>query len=129
LSRQFLEDDIMRTAAAIVFGLVLAAAARGGEGIPSRQVLADMGLGGLKILSDDEAASVRGMGFVGIGGGADLFKDSLRNYEKQVKQFHKEVNKFQWAIEKHLQRWPGSVSPPTHHDMKPPKMPGGGKPW
>jgi hypothetical protein len=110
----------MRTAAAIVFGLALSTAAFGADGAPSREVLAEMGLGGMQVLSDTEAANIRGTGFVGFEG-FHIFKDALRDYQKQVKHFHKLVKKFDRKLNNSRQ--------PKHHDMKPPKMPHGGKPW
>jgi hypothetical protein len=126
----------MRTAAAIVFGLALAGAAFGADGAPSRQVLAEMGLSGMQILSDDQAANIRGTGFVGWEG-FDLFKHSLRDFQKQVWQFKKQVKKFDKKIDQHMRQWPTSwkppkdhgMKPPKDHGMKPPKMPHGGKPW
>lgn len=101
----------MRTAAAIVLGLALSNAAFGAEGAPSKQVLADMGLSGMQVLSDDEAANIRGAGFVGLEG-FHMYKQGIHNYQKQVKHFHKQVKRFQHKIEKLV-----------HH------TPHGGKPW
>jgi hypothetical protein len=41
-------------------------------GRPSRQTLAAMGLGGMTILSDEEATSIRGMGWNGGHGGSSV---------------------------------------------------------
>lgn len=115
----------MRTAAAMGLIFAFANTAFAADGVPSRKVLADMGLSGMQVMSDDEAASVRGMGFVGWDG-FDMFQDALKDYRHQVKHFEKIVKKFDHKISK----WPSKhhdMKPPKH-DMKPPKMPhsGGG---
>jgi hypothetical protein len=114
----------MRTTAAMVLVLALAGTAFAADGAPSREVLAQMGLSGMQVMTDDEAASVRGAGFIGWDG-FDMFQDAMKDYRKQVKHFHKIVKKFDRKISK----WPSKnhdMKPPKH-DMKPPKMPHGGK--
>ena len=56
----------MRTAAVILVSLVLSNTAFGAEGAPSEQVLADMGLSSMQVLSDSEASTIRGTGFDGF---------------------------------------------------------------
>src|SRR6185295_11090495 len=69
----FKEDTRMNVGKWFVLGLaivVVAAAgrlARAEDGQPSRQSLSEMGLGGLVVMSDDDAATVRGKGFMGGG--------------------------------------------------------------
>jgi hypothetical protein len=79
----------------------------------------------MQIMSDDEAANVRGMGFVGWDG-FDMFKSALKDYRQQVKHFERIVKKF----DREISKWPSKhhdMKPPKH-DMRPPKMPhvGGG---
>ena len=54
-----------RCGMAIVMIAFLCQAATADDGRPSRDTLADMGLGGLVVVSDDAALSVRGMGYKG----------------------------------------------------------------
>jgi hypothetical protein len=120
----------MRTAAAVVLALALSNAAFAVDGAPSRQVLAEMGLSGMQVMSDDEAAKVRGAGFVGWDG-FDMFQDALKDYRKQVKHFEKLVKKFDhkisnWPPKQHDPKPPKHDMKPPKHDMKPPKMPHGG---
>lgn len=107
----------MRPAAAIVASLVLSATAFGAQGAPSEQVLADMGLSGLQILSDSEASAIRGAGFDGF----DTYRHSIKLYHKTVKAFHKQVKKFDHKLRK--------TSHHKSHGMKPPKMSHGGSRW
>jgi hypothetical protein len=59
-----------------LFGLVIALAAvisqsvRAEESRPSQRTLSEMGLGGLVVMSDDEALGIRGFGFKGGHGGS-----------------------------------------------------------
>src|SRR5262245_20692465 len=125
----------MRTAAvATVLALALSSTAFASDGVPSKQVLTEMGLSGMQIMSDDEAANVRGSGFIGLDG-FDMFQDALRDFRQQVKDFHKQVKKFDRKIinwppkhrdMKHDMRPPKHDMKPPKHDMKPPKMPHGG---
>jgi hypothetical protein len=46
------------------------------DGRPSRDTLADMGLGGLVVVSDDDALSIRGQGFKG-GSSVRIFGNSF----------------------------------------------------
>ena len=100
------------------------------DGMPSKQVLADMGLSGMQIMSDNEAARIRGSGFIGWDA-FDMFKDTLRDFHKQKRQFEKLVKKFDRELNKlshkdHGMRPPKHDMKPPKHDMKPPKMPTGG---
>jgi len=50
---------------AIVVGAMLSQSAQAESGRPSRQTLAQMGLGSLVVMSDNDALAVRGEGFMG----------------------------------------------------------------
>jgi hypothetical protein len=52
----------MRLATAIVLVVALSTTARAEYGLPSDHVLADMGLSGMRILSDHEGLAIRGLG-------------------------------------------------------------------
>jgi hypothetical protein len=54
---------------AIAFAAIICPSAQADGGRPSRQMLSDMGLGGLVVMSDDEALGVRGFGYKGGHGG------------------------------------------------------------
>jgi hypothetical protein len=136
----------MRTAAAVVFGFALSTAAFGADGVPSKQVLADLGLSGLQILSDDQAMDIRGSGFQpGASWNAKLLAtiakleqqvnglttkvlnlDKSSDLRKDVLKFHKYARNIRRTVKKfeHI------VHPKDHHSgMHPPKMSHGGKPW
>ena len=53
----------------IALAAILGQSLQAADGRPSRQTLAAMGLGGMTILSDEEATSVRGFGWKGGNGG------------------------------------------------------------
>jgi hypothetical protein len=52
----------MRLAIAVLFVFAISAAALAEDGIPSRKTLADMGLSGMRIISDHEGLAIRGFG-------------------------------------------------------------------
>ena len=52
----------MRLALVCLFAFALTTTARAEHGLPGNHVLADMGLGGMRILSDHEGLAIRGMG-------------------------------------------------------------------
>lgn len=119
----------MRTTAAIVLGLALSTAAYGADTAPSQQVLAEMGLSGMQIMSDDAASEVRGMGFTFDG--FRLYKAAQRNYQKQVKQYHKLVGKWQRDVDKYLSGGGKHHGGKSHYVGKSNygKMGHGGKRW
>ncbi len=87
----------MRTTAMILFGLALCSAAFGANSAPTRQALAEMGLGEMQILSDDEASHVRGMGFDGINL-HDFKKDFYRDVRSIKRDIHHAQKEVKWSI-------------------------------
>ena len=124
----------MRTTAAVVLGLALSTAAFAADGAPSSEVLAEMGLSGMQVLPDAEAANIRGSGFIGFEG-FHMFKDAMRDYQNQKREFHKMVKKFERKLHKTHQPKRHDMKPPKHdmkppkHGMKPPKMNHVGMRW
>ena len=71
---------------------------------------------GIKVLhkctSVRHAVKAQSLGVDGISiDGFDLYKQSLHDYQHQVKKFHKQVKKFQHKIEKVVSHWPTGVKP------------------
>jgi hypothetical protein len=62
---------------AIVVATAVSQAAWAEDGRPSRQALEQMGLGGIVVMSDDEALTVRGHGYKGGGSSAMAFGNSF----------------------------------------------------
>jgi len=108
----------MRTTAAVLLGLALSSAAFGATTTPSKQALADMGLAGMQVMSDEEATSVRGMGF----DGASQFHAAFADFQKQVTAFEKQVQDFRHDIES-SGSWKQNNMKPPKCDVKPPKPP------
>jgi hypothetical protein len=121
----------MRPAVAIVIGLALSASAFGVEAKPSEQVLAEMGLSGLQILSDSDAMAVRGAGFDGFAtlhSSIKMFHRSVKEFHKAKKDFHKQVKDFHKMVKK-FDRKISKMKHHKPHGMKPPKMNHSGKTW
>lgn len=103
----------MRTTAAIILGLALSSAASGADQVPSRQVLADMGLGGMQILSDNEASSVRGSGF--------SLHDFKKDFYKDVRSIKRDIRSSQKLVAKNIDKVQRIFDSKSHK--------GGGKRW
>ena len=80
----------MRFVPALLITLVLSATARADLGAPSKQTLADMGLGSLQVISDAEAQAIRGAGF----NPAKLLS-GFAHYEQSKLEFRQRVQEFQ----------------------------------
>jgi hypothetical protein len=68
---------------------VLCQSAIANDGRPGRDTLADMGLGGMIVMSDDDAMSVRGQGFKG-GSSARAFGNSFATINTKNGSAHSE---------------------------------------
>ena len=84
----------MKLVTAIVLALALSAVVRAEQGIPSKQTLADIGLGSLRIISDTEAQAIRGAGF----NPAKLLS-GFAHYEQSKLEFQQRVQAFQVRID------------------------------
>jgi hypothetical protein len=73
---------------ALVLTMVVAAAVGADGGRPNRAVLNEMGLGGLTVISDDQAMAVRGRGF--MGSSADAFGNSFATFDSPLGTSHSE---------------------------------------
>ncbi len=92
----------------LVVGMVMttgATQAQAESGLPSQELLSQMGLSGIQVMTDAEAAQVRGSGF-SRGGHGHHFKGvhrlhkSIRKFHIWVKKFHKHVKKFRHRVGK-----------------------------
>jgi hypothetical protein len=63
----------------IAMAAVLGQSLQAADGRPSRQTMAAMGLGGMTIMSDEEATSIRGFGWNGGNGGHGSFAAASGN--------------------------------------------------
>jgi hypothetical protein len=86
----------MRYVTAIAIILAISATSHAAEGVPSQQVLAQMGLGGLQVMSDVDASAVRGSGF----DASDL--DGFEHYRQSIVNFREHVADFQDRIDGHV---------------------------
>ena len=87
----------MRYVAAIAIILAISATSRAAEGVPSQHVLAQMGLGGLQVMSDVDASAVRGSGF-----DPGDFLNGFEHYRQSIDNFHERVADFQDRIDDHV---------------------------
>src|SRR5262245_31268761 len=83
----------MTRAAALMIVLTMYAAARAESGTPSTTVLADMGITGMQILSDHEAATIRGHGFEPGSqlAGFEHYQQSKAAFKGHVAEFRKRI--------------------------------------
>ena len=98
--------------AAVLIGAILANSAvdaHARQGVPSQAVLAEMGLSGMQVLSDDEALAIRGSGFSGGVGTAYHYRQSIYKLHKWVYDFHKRTKHF------HKNVWRGYGGSKGHH--------------
>ena len=82
--------------AAVLIGAALASVAHQAEaqqGLPSEAMLAEMGLSGIQIVSDEEASTIRGSGY-SWGGGAYRYRQGIYKFHKWVYKFHRWVRDF-----------------------------------
>jgi hypothetical protein len=122
----------MRPAVALVIGLAMSATVYGAVDAPSDQVLAQMGLANMQVMSDDDAMVVRGMGFDGfreLHHGIRDFHKQVKAFHREVKDFHKEVKKFHRKMDKGHQPKKNHMKTPKMRHGKPNGMPKGGKVW
>jgi hypothetical protein len=80
------KDGTMRATAVILLGLAFCSTAIANSQVPSQEALADVGLLGMQILSDEEAASVRGMGFDGVS-----FRDFKNDFFQGVRSIRRDI--------------------------------------
>jgi hypothetical protein len=91
----------------MVIGLALSATAFGANRAPGEQVLADMGLSNLQILSDAQAAFIRGAGFSGF--------ETLRNTKQLFYHTVKTANKVERHVDKQVRRIDHKISKLKRH--------------
>lgn len=88
--------------AALLIGALLASCAAQAQaetvGLPSQEMLSQMGLSGIQVMTDQEASQVRGSGF-SWGGHSHLSK-SIYRLHKSVRKFHIWVKKFNRHVKK-----------------------------
>jgi hypothetical protein len=89
----------MRRFALMAISVLITSTIAEAEGLPSRETLAEMGLTDLRPLSDEEAASVRGMGF---DPGSQLA--GFASYEQSKAAFHERVGEFRSRLQSHSYR-------------------------
>lgn len=85
-----------RCGLAVVLGVAASPLALAEDGRPSRDTLAAMGLGGMTVMSDDAAMSIRGQGYNGGGTKsiARAWGSSFANYETPHGDAHSENGYF-----------------------------------
>jgi hypothetical protein len=75
---------------AVALTAVVSQATLANDGRPSRQALAEMGLGGLAVMSDDEALSIRGQGFYNGGSSVKVWGNSFATINTPIGGSHSE---------------------------------------
>ncbi len=89
---------------AIVLGATLASLAFQAEaqdGVPGKDVLAEMGLSSLQVMSDEQASSIRGSGFSWGWGKADPIFNSFSKYRGWIDKHRGNVQDFQQRSKLH----------------------------
>jgi hypothetical protein len=86
----------MMRVATLLIVFVTSAAVQAEQAAPSPQVLADMGLAGLQVLTDAQAAAIRGRGFEP---GSQL--DGFEHYQQSKIEFKERVAEFRHRIKHH----------------------------
>ena len=87
--------------AALVIGAMLAnfaVEARADEGLPSEELLAEMGLSDIQVISDNEASTIRGTGY--SWSGAYRYRQGIYKLHKWARKFHKHARQFHRRISK-----------------------------
>jgi hypothetical protein len=76
----------------LVFGLTMSVcpSAMAVDSRPSRDTLAEMGLGGLVVVSDNDALAIRGMGYKGSSSSVKIFGNSFATINKKYGTAHSE---------------------------------------
>ena len=95
----------MRRVVALAMVVGMSGSIQAAEGVPAQNVLADMGLAGMTIMTDAEASAIRGSGFkpTDLNGFAD-YQQSINEFHEHVADFRERVAAFQGRIERHIHK-------------------------